>query len=43
MMNITRCPKCGNLTRINISDAIDELGEVFRCYHCGWKFRYVEE
>lgn len=40
-MDITRCPKCKNLTNVDISKAIDEEGEVFICYHCGWKFRYA--
>ena len=40
---IINCPKCHKETEFLISNAIDELGEVFRCKHCGWPFRYVKE
>lgn len=39
--NIIICPKCGRETSFNMqSDAIDELGEFYRCQHCGWPFQY---
>ena len=35
------CPQCGRMTSFNmLSDAIDELGEFYRCQHCGWLFHY---
>lgn len=35
------CPKCHEDTSFVLEkDAIDELGEVYRCKHCGWPFRY---
>ena len=37
------CPKCKKETSFVLNDAIDELGEVFRCKNCGWSFRYVKE
>jgi predicted RNA-binding Zn-ribbon protein involved in translation (DUF1610 family) len=37
------CPKCKEPTSFELGDAIDELGEVYRCEHCGWPFRYVEK
>ena len=37
------CPKCGKETEFFISDAIDELGEVFKCNHCNYSFRYVNK
>jgi len=40
---IINCPKCHKETEFLIGDAIDELGEVFKCQHCGWPFRYVKE
>lgn len=39
--NTIICPKCGHETSFNMqSDAIDELGEFYRCQHCGWPFQY---
>ena len=35
------CPKCKKETDINISDAVDEEGEVFICKHCGYHFRFA--
>lgn len=40
-MTITKCPKCGNVTEINISHAIDEHGEVYICPNCKYQFRYA--
>jgi len=37
------CPKCHKETEFRIHEAVDELGEVFRCKNCGWLFRYVNE
>ena len=41
-MTIVKCPKCHKDTEINIARAIDENGEVFRCEHCGYPFRYAK-
>ena len=40
-MNIIRCPKCSSAVTINIAEAADEHGEVFRCSHCGYFLRYA--
>ena len=40
-MNIIKCPKCYKEIEINISNAIDELGEVFKCPNCKYNFRYA--
>lgn len=40
-MNIIKCPKCSNEIQINISNAIDEFGEVFKCHNCGYLLRYA--
>ena len=40
MMTI-RCPKCRRETSFELArDAIDEVGEIYRCQHCGWPFHY---
>ena len=36
------CPKCKKETEFFLNDAQDEEGEVFRCQHCNWLFRYVK-
>ena len=36
-----KCPKCKQEININISNAVDENGEVFLCKNCGYKFRYA--
>ena len=36
-----KCVNCGNETPIDISKAIDTEGEVFKCVHCGFIFRYT--
>lgn len=37
-----KCPKCEKPTSFELEkDAIDELGEVYKCQHCGWPFRFV--
>lgn len=38
-----KCPKCGKEVEINIAKAVDELGEVFKCPHCKYEFRYVDK
>lgn len=35
------CPKCHEETEFLLKDAVDELGEVFRCNHCGFYFSYT--
>lgn len=42
-MKTIKCVKCGYDVVINISNAIDENGEVFVCPNCGQKFRYVDK
>ena len=41
MMKIVKCPKCKKEVVIKIQNSISEDGEVYRCHHCGWDFRYV--
>jgi predicted RNA-binding Zn-ribbon protein involved in translation (DUF1610 family) len=36
-----KCPKCEAEVEINISKAIDEHGEVFKCPKCKYEFRYA--
>ena len=43
MSDIIKCPKCHKNVTIDISESISDDGEVFRCTHCGWNFRYVKE
>jgi len=40
-MIIVKCPKCDSDVEINISRAVDEDGEVFKCPKCSCKFRYA--
>lgn len=40
MTKIT-CPVCNKTVSINISKAIDEEGETFKCPHCKKYFRYA--
>lgn len=40
-MTIIKCPKCETDVEINISKAVDELGEVFKCSKCKYEFRYA--
>ena len=42
-MDIIKCPKCEEEVEINIANSISDDGEVFKCPHCGWEFRYVEK
>ena len=42
-MEKIQCPKCKELTTLDISKAVDEEGEVFKCEYCGYHFRYVNE
>lgn len=41
-MEKIKCPKCQQLTTINIAKAVDEFGEEFKCENCGYQFRYVK-
>ena len=36
------CPKCGKETEFFLNEAVDEDGEIYRCKHCKWLFRYVK-
>lgn len=40
-MEKLKCPKYQQEVKINISDAIDEVGEIFMCPNCKNKFRYA--
>ena len=40
-MVIIKCPKCQKDVEINLINATDENGEVFRCPHCHYEFRYA--
>ena len=42
-MDIIKCPKCEEEVEINIANSISDDGEVFKCPHCGWEFRYAEK
>ena len=42
-MKKIKCVNCGNETEVDISRAIDEEGETFRCEHCGYPFRYTNK
>ena len=42
-MDRVNCVKCKHEVEINLSNATDENGEVFKCPNCGYKFRYVKE
>ena len=35
------CPKCHEETEFFTHNSISEDGEVYRCQHCGWPFRFV--
>lgn len=41
-MDKIKCVKCGRETEIDISKSIDADGEVFKCNHCGYPFRYAK-
>ena len=38
-----KCVKCNKEFELDIAQALDEEGEVFRCPHCGFLFRYAEK
>lgn len=40
-MGKIKCVKCGKETEIDISNALDENGEVFKCEHCGYPFMHT--
>lgn len=37
-----KCPKCQKEITLDITKSITEDGEVYRCPHCGYVFRYTE-
>jgi len=41
-MDVIKCPKCHKDVTLDITKSISDDGEVFKCPHCGWKFRYTE-
>ena len=42
-MEHIKCFNCGEDIEINIANAVDEDGEVFKCKKCGKTFRYTKE
>lgn len=42
-MEKVKCIKCGEDVTINIANAQDEDGEVFRCPNCGQVFRFTHK
>ncbi len=40
-MTIVKCPKCRTDVEINISEAVDEYAEVFKCPNCDYHFRFA--
>lgn len=42
-MKYVKCPKCGKEVKLDVAKTIDEEGEVFKCEHCNWPFRYVQK
>lgn len=42
-MTKIKCYNCGTDVIIDVSKAVDEDGETFRCPHCGSTFRYAEK
>jgi DNA-directed RNA polymerase subunit RPC12/RpoP len=42
-MKYVKCPKCGKEVKLDVAKTIDEEGEVFKCDHCNWPFRYVQK
>lgn len=43
MAKIVQCPKCKADVKIDISDAIDENGEIYICPKCGYQFRFTNK
>ena len=41
-MTTIKCPKCQKDIKIDITKALDPDGELYRCPHCGYAFRYTE-
>lgn len=37
-----KCLECNTYITIDIANAMDEEGEVFKCPQCGFVFRYTE-
>jgi predicted RNA-binding Zn-ribbon protein involved in translation (DUF1610 family) len=42
-MKYVKCINCGHEVEINISKAVDEEGEEFKCPNCGFIFRYADK
>lgn len=42
-MDKIACPNCNKEVVIDISKSVSDDGEVFRCPHCHYDFRYVEK
>lgn len=42
-MKFIKCPKCNGDVEINIANAVDTEGEVFKCEHCGYLLRYTDK
>lgn len=42
-MKTIKCVNCGKETKVDIAKAVDIEGEVFRCEHCGYLFRYADK
>lgn len=43
MAKIVPCPKCKADVEIDLANAIDEFGEVYRCPKCGFHFRFADK
>ena len=42
-MDTIQCINCGKEIKLDISSALDENGEVFKCPNCGQIFRYTNK
>ena len=40
-MEMVKCPKCQKEVKIDLTNAVDEEGEVFKCPYCNYEFRYA--
>jgi len=43
MTKFIKCPKCGSDVEINIVNAVDESGEVYKCKNCNYYIRYTDK
>ncbi len=41
-MTVIKCPFCGEDVEIDLTKALDEEGEVYKCPHCGKLFRFAQ-